>query len=217
MVYVSKTNMAADAIRSLIESGEVGPGDRVDVRRVAASLEMSITPVREALRILQAEGFLDYDEHRSISVMELSASDISELYLLRSQLEGLASQQAAAVWDEKHAALLERASQAFAAAVEAQDGPAARAANREFHFTIYGAARSRFIEPIISRLWGQFAWSDIWSIPGRMQRSVSEHEEIARALQTGDGGLVASLLVAHIRGSQESITDQRDGSQCEPR
>ena len=90
--YKSKTMLAVDVLRERIVAGEISPGERFDVRKIAAEMEMSITPIREALRILQADGLVSYDEHRSISAMKLQPDDAEELYRLRAVVEGLATE-----------------------------------------------------------------------------------------------------------------------------
>lgn len=203
--YRSKTTVALEAIRERILNGEVGRGERFDVRTLAAELGMSITPVREALRILQTDGLVAYDEHRAISAMTLSLEDARELYVLRSMLESYATELAGQRWTEDHQA---KAVELHACMVEAADQnqiEAASRANRDWHFHIYRAAGTRFIEPMITRLWDQYAWNTIWSVPHRLTESVHDHELILEALQANDPVLAAERMRDHIGGGAEAV------------
>ena len=209
--YKTKTMLAVEALRSKLEAGEVGPGGRFDVRKLAAELSMSITPVREALRLLQAEGLVTYDEHRSISPMELTVDEAGELYLLRSTLESLATKLAAARMTPADGAEIVNCHSAMVRAVESGDDRGAIVANREWHNAVYRAAHARFVESYIHRLWNQVAWAAIWHTPGRLDQSVREHGDIT-ALLVGDDSdkadKAAELMRLHIVGSEQLVLDR---------
>jgi DNA-binding GntR family transcriptional regulator len=199
--YKSKTTLAVEMLREKILLGEVGPGERFDVRNVAAELNMSITPVREALRILQADGLVAYDEHRSISAMQLNPDDAVELYLLRERLESLAARLAAHRWQADDADVIRRAHEEMVAAAGSEGGSEhAAEANRSWHFAVYRAARARFVEPNITRLWAHVAWSATWSVPGRLATSVREHAAITEAVLSRDAEAADRLMRLHIAG-----------------
>jgi DNA-binding GntR family transcriptional regulator len=204
-VHKSKTMIAVEALRDKIIKGEVEPGQRFDVKRLATEFDMSITPVREALRILQADGLVSYDEHRSISAMQLSESDAMELYLLRATLESMAAGMAAERWLPIDEEKVKAAHAEMVDAVRAGDATRASAANRAWHFAVYDSARSHFISPIISRLWSQFAWSAVWSVPGRLENSLLEHEAITAAYLARDTERAAALMRQHVEGGQHAV------------
>lgn len=208
--YKSKTTFALETIRERILSGEVARGERFDVRSLADELGMSITPVREALRILQTDGLVSYEEHRAISALTLSREEAEELYVLRSMLESFATQRACERWDGVTQEEASSIHDKMIAAVEAGDIEAAGEANRDFHFLIYRVASTRFIEPMISRLWDQYAWSSIWSVPRRLHDSIVEHAAVLEALACGDAESAASLMRAHIDGGAEAVRTHGD-------
>jgi DNA-binding GntR family transcriptional regulator len=208
--YRSKTSLAAAAMRDMIIAGKVQAGDRFDVRRIAAELGMSITPVREALRVLEAEGLVLYNEHRSISAMELTVEDANELYLLRSVLESMATELAATNLIETDRRTIEETHEQMVLAVRDEDPARASIANRNWHFAVYRSARTKFIEPFITRLWSQFAWSTIWNVPGQLERSVAEHHAITSALLAHDGARAAELMREHIGAGQRAVVDRQD-------
>jgi DNA-binding GntR family transcriptional regulator len=209
--YKSKTMLAVEALREKIEAGEVGPGDRFDVRRLAKELSMSITPVREALRVLQADGLVVYDEHRSISPLELTVDEAGELYLLRSTLESLATKLAASRMTSQDGERIVECHSVMIEAVESGDHRGATRANREWHTAIYRAAHARFFESYIQRLWNQVAWAAIWQAPGRLEQSVQEHGKITELLigeSLDKSEAAAELMRLHIVGSEQLVLDQ---------
>ncbi|GAA0562967.1 MULTISPECIES: GntR family transcriptional regulator [Actinomadura] len=211
--YRSKTSLAVDAMREMIIDGKVQAGERFDVRRIASELGMSITPVREALRILEAEGLVLYNEHRSISAMELTTEDAKELYTLRSFLESMATEIAAENLTDADLKEIEAAQQEMVEAAQSGDPTRASAANRKWHFAIYRSGRTKFVEPFIIRLWNQFAWSTIWRVPGQLERSVAEHQEITAALVARDGARAARLMREHIAAGRRAVVDRPESAE----
>jgi DNA-binding GntR family transcriptional regulator len=207
--YKSKTMLAVDALRERIVAGEISPGERFDVRRIAAEMEMSITPIREALRILQADGLVAYDEHRSISAMTLQSVDAEELYQLRCVVEELATELAARHLDDGGREAILAAHADMLAAVAATDMERATQANRRWHFAVYGAGHTKFVEPVIERLWARYAWSTIYSIPGRVANSVTEHQAITDAVLAGDAKRAGKLMRSHILAGRRSLDGHR--------
>lgn len=172
---------------------------------------MSITPVREALRILQADGLVSYDEHRSISATELAPGDADEIYTLRSFLEGLAAQWAAERRSEpesEHIALLHAE---FIAATERGDEASAKRANREWHFSVYGAAHTKFLADIISRLWTRVEWNTIWGARGQLEKSVGEHGAITESIRQQDGRRAGELMRMHLNGGRAAVEKVQAG------
>lgn len=93
--YRSKTDLVADAVRVMIQSGELEPGTELRQRELAALLGVSSTPVREALRRLEAEGYVANEPHRGTVVLWPEASDVYETAVLRGMLEGRGAELAA--------------------------------------------------------------------------------------------------------------------------
>jgi DNA-binding GntR family transcriptional regulator len=203
---VSKTMYALSALRSSILSGEVAPGARFDVRTLATQLNMSVTPIREALRILQADGLVTYDEYRAMSVADLSNEDADEIFLIRSMLEPVATERAARLADEADRERLKSAHEQMVAACATQDAGKIRAANMSWHFMIYQAGRTTYLEQMIARVWAAFDWQAVWTATERSRASVQEHEAIMAALMQGDGTAAAEAMRAHIIAGFEAVS-----------
>ena len=95
--YKTKVDLAADSIRRAIASGQLARGQRLRFSDLIRSLGISATPIREAVRVLEAEGLMSVDSHREVRVADFTIEDAIEIYDVRAVLEGRATQQAA-VW-----------------------------------------------------------------------------------------------------------------------
>lgn len=211
--YKSKTSVAREAIEQAIQDGSYGSGARFNIRKLAKDLNMSITPVREALRILQANGLVSYDEHRSISVTELTPVDVDEIYIVRSVLEGLAAEWAAQRRTDEELELMKKAHKRMIVAVQENEDVGAKKANREWHFAVYYAAHTSFLVGIISRIWTRVEWNSIWAAPGRIGKSVQEHEEITEAIIKGDRALAGQLMRDHLFGGRAAVKEIQSASE----
>lgn len=210
--YKSKTTLAREAIEQAIRDGLYASGARFNVRQLAKDLNMSITPVREALRILQANGLVSYDEHRSISATELTPVDVDEIYTLRSMLEGLAAEWAAQRRTDEELELMKKAHKRMITAVQENDDVSAKKANRDWHFAVYYAAHTSFLVGIISRIWTRVEWNSIWGAPGRIGKSVREHGEITEAIVKGDSALAGQLMRGHLFGGRAVVKEIQSAS-----
>ena len=111
---------SADAyarIRRWIVEGHLRPDERLVEQRLAEDLQLSRTPVREALRMLQSEGLVRFEPNRGARVRSLTVADIADLYELRGRLEAMAAELAATRATPEDRAALEAADAAFGAAV----------------------------------------------------------------------------------------------------
>src|SRR5690348_4749364 len=122
--HLTKTEIALQVLRERLRSGDLAPGARLRVEELANDLEMSPTPVREALRLLQADGLVDYRAHHGIVVSELTPEEIQDLFRLRTVLEPLAVELAVPRLGRADLARLERLHEQQVAAVAVKRGSA---------------------------------------------------------------------------------------------
>jgi DNA-binding GntR family transcriptional regulator len=144
-----------DELRRAIAGGRFRPGQSLTVRGLAAALGVSATPVREALQMLAAEGALLAEPNRFFRVPELKREQFAEIREVRAALEGLAAEKAAGQATPEELTRMEDANRRALAAIDAQDTEAYLAANEEFHFALYAAARSPLLDRHIRALWLQ--------------------------------------------------------------
>lgn len=146
-VYVS--------LREALTAGRFAPGQKVTFRYVAGVLGVSLTPVREALRRLVAEGAFEMQPNRSVRVPLMTRAKVLELRDMRMALEGLAAGKAALAASREQIAAIRRAAREIVIARGRGDGVTDRQKVREFHFAIYAAAGLPTLLRTIEGLWLQ--------------------------------------------------------------
>jgi DNA-binding GntR family transcriptional regulator len=190
-------------IRGLILSGELRPGERLTEEGLAARCAVSRTPVRDALRRLEADLLVVRSGGSRLSVAELRPEDVEELFTLRAMLEAHAAARAAARMDAYALRALETANDRLLAAIAAPvpDMEAFVSANRAFHGGILDAASSpRLVSalaslverPIINRTAAHYSAAEL-------RQSADEHGQLVQALSARDAEWAAGLMRAHIR------------------
>jgi DNA-binding GntR family transcriptional regulator len=206
--HQTKSQVAADRIRAAISRGELIPGTRVEIEGLIQSLRMSATPIREALRSLEADGLLHSIPYRGVWVTERSAEDEAALYDLRAVIEPYAMRAALPRLNEDDFKRLEQLLDEQARAVKEDDGAAVAACNERWHTYIYErAGGTPYLVDFIQRLWKMFPWSVTWNVGRRYERSISEHWEIMEALRAGDADGAESMLRAHILGGKTVVLE----------
>jgi len=153
---VGRENLAGrvyEELRTALFEGRMRPGQRLKIRDLAAAMQVSETPVREAVVQLARERALRLEAARSITVARLSLEQYLELRTIRLELEGLAAEAAALRIDDAGIAALDEAHAALTAAEEAGDALAANRANWAFHHGLYRAGGMPELLAIIESIW----------------------------------------------------------------
>jgi len=153
---VGRENLAGrvyEELRTALFEGRMRPGQRLKIRDLAAAMQVSETPVREAVVQLARERALRLEAARSITVAGLSLEQYLELRTIRLELEGLAAEAAALRIDAAGIAALDEAHTALTAAEDAGDALAANRANWAFHHGLYRAAAMPELLAIIESIW----------------------------------------------------------------
>lgn len=204
--FRTKTQLAAEEIRSAVRSGQFAPGQRIDAEGQALRLGMSATPVREALRLLEAEGLVVNDPHRGSRVADFSSDNASELYALRATLEGLATRLSVPHLSDDDTATLREIERERQEALSAGDFARSSELNWQWHMTLYRHAMATpYLNDFISRLWNAFPWATSWNTPGRSDQSHADHANILLAAGEGDAKRAARLVEAHILSSRDAV------------
>lgn len=152
---VEKGNLSSrtyEKIRDSLMNGAYAPGDRLRIAQLSAQLEISITPVREAIFRLVSEHALEMTAATSITVPALRPSTVSEIQLMRRLLEGAAAERGAQLATEQEIEELSTIHDKFITAVSVSPQEAARI-NREFHFKLMATARMESLYETVVGLW----------------------------------------------------------------
>ncbi|GAA3377293.1 GntR family transcriptional regulator [Streptomyces sannanensis] len=175
-------------LRRAITSGELRPGAPIRQDALAARLDVSRVPLREALKILEGEGLVVHRAHRGYFVTELSLADLEEVYRIRELLETEAVRKAAARMGPELLAGLEEAQREVERTGGTGDVMAMAAANRRFHFALLEASGMPRLVRLIGTLWDSTdAYRSLYYAeqPNR-ERVVHEHRAVIDALRAGD-------------------------------
>lgn len=208
VAHQTKTEIALHVLRARMRTGQLRPGERLRVNVLRDELQMSPTPIREALRLLQADGLVTYEPHLGIRVARLSPETTAELCLLRCTLEALAVELAVERLSDEDARELERMHEALTNAVEARGGAEIIELNAQWHWRLYDAARSAHLADFIRRLWDRYPWRTMWVLPGRTRKSLEEHEAVMEAIRGRDAHAAAEKMRTHIESGAESLLEE---------
>ncbi|MEM1273328.1 MAG: GntR family transcriptional regulator [Pseudomonadota bacterium] len=189
------------AVLEAVRSGTYAPGDRLRETEIAARLSISRTPIREAMRRLEADGIVEHRARIGAVVRRLSHTEVVELYEMRAVLERTAAELAA-----KHAAAaeidtLDALNAKIARSVS--DSAVAAAINQEFHQALYRAARNRFLIEATRAmsnallLLGPTTLAD----EDRIDAVCQQHQAIIDAIRSKDGAAAGAAADAHLEAS----------------
>lgn len=198
-------------IRAMILSGELPSGAQLSEEALALRCAVSRTPVRDALRRLEADLLIRRSESQRSFVSDWSDADIEDAFDLRSMLEAQAARRAATRLSSAQVEALRQHSRAIAVAIE-EAKPNVTAFlehNRAFHETIIAGAGSPRLASLLTGLVEQPV---IWRTAQNyglenLRRSHREHEELLAAFDCRDGSWAASIMAAHIRRAYHAFLD----------
>lgn len=188
---------AYDLILAAIDVGVYKPGDRLVESELADRFGVSRTPVREALQRLETQSLLARDG-RSLIVASLDHGQLSELYVVRSELEGLAARLAARHATLEEIAVLEHMVEADRALVH--DPAALKQSNRRFHRQVHRASHNRYLYQQLDLVYRSMALMATTSLAaeGRGEQAVGEHDTIVAAIKNRDEEAAYVALKDHI-------------------
>lgn len=206
-IHRTKSGLARQHIQEMILSGVVREGQHLTARQVCEALDMSETPVREAIRGLAAEGWLDFHAHHGVVVATIRAEHIVEVHALRGALAALAVQLGAPAYTAETFAALERNIADSARVVADGDSHGYARLNREFHLLMCDTPHTQWTLRLLSSLTAQTSAvrRGFAAVPERMRASLGEHRAILAALRRGDVGGAAALLVEHERAAGAAL------------
>jgi DNA-binding GntR family transcriptional regulator len=198
MEYRTKEEQVADYLRERIISGVYPRGSRLKQAEIAEQLHLSITPVREALKLLVAEGYIGGDSYRGARVVPFDASASGEILQLRMMLEAQLVRGAVDRLTSKDMVDVRALADEFETAFTNGDRAAARGINYRFHRRLYDIADMPQTLHFVQILWARYPFDLINAVEGRGQEAVKEHEEILHALATGDATAAMLAMRKHI-------------------
>lgn len=198
--YKPLREIVLEALREAIVSGILEPGERLMEIQLAEEMGVSRTPVREAIRKLELEGFVVMVPRKGAYVAGVSYKDVKDVFEIRTALEGLAAGLAAEkVTDEE----LEQLERALYFEKEPDTLEEMVKSDIDFHALLYKASRNERLIGILANLREQFQRfrSTSLAVPGRTKNAIQEHRDIVDAIARHDTDEAQKLATAHIENA----------------
>lgn len=193
-------------LREQILFGELAPGQAVTIQGLSDGLNAGVTPVREAIRRLTAEGALEFMGNRRVSVPMLSLSNIDEMIIARGALEPELARRAAKIATKADIQKLTELDDVLDIAIESGDLAAYLETNYRFHAMIYDIANAPLLTQIVDGMWLRFGPS-LRVVCGRLgtQNLPDKHKELLTAMRLGDTEAAADALLGDVMQGLDQV------------
>ncbi len=205
MEFKTKENKVADYLREGIIAGRFPRGARLKQQELAVMLNTSITPVREALKLLEAEGYVLGDSYKGAVVAPFDIEASNEMLNLRILLETQLVRGAVENATTDDIGELKRLAGSFSQAIEAGDNEAARAANYRLHQRMFEIAKLPQTLHFVQILWARYPFDAINRVMGRISRAAEEHDKIIAAFICGDTAGAMLATRQHIEAGWQEL------------
>jgi DNA-binding GntR family transcriptional regulator len=206
----TKMDMIVETLREAVLTGEFGSGERLLQDELAERFNTSSTPIREALRQLQAEGILEHSPYRGVQVAEVKMEDVREIYMVRAVMESFVTRLAVPYLNSARIAQLRELQAQMRTIVGSGQIKGLRKVNYEFHSLIYEAAALPYSLKIIKNLWAQSPWDALYVLPGRAEKSLDEHDRIIESIAQQDPTAAGLRVQEHIDNAAAALADYID-------
>ncbi|HEY8486391.1 MAG TPA: GntR family transcriptional regulator [Limnochordales bacterium] len=207
--YKPLRELVFEALREAIINGTLKPGERLMEAQLADELGVSRTPVREAIRKLEHDGFVVMIPRKGAYVADISLKDVAEIFDVRRALEALAAQLAAERATEEDLERAERVLVEYGECIDRQDIQRLIEVDTRFHEVIYQMAGNARLQQMLNLLREQvqrFRTMTLSHGP-RMRQALEEHRRIVEAIASRDGERAARLAQEHIESAENALME----------
>lgn len=190
----------AARLRALIFARELAPGALIDEKLLAEQWQISRTPLREALKVLVAEGLVELTPRQGCRVIELRDEDAADLFPVMAMLEGRCAAEAARKATPEQRLTLQQLHDRLELAAAAGDIDGYYRVNHEFHSLVQALAANRWLDRVTGdlRKFVRLLRGRQLKSPGRLQQSLHEHRRLIEALVAGDASAAEREMQAHL-------------------
>ena len=201
----------AARLRSMIFERQLAPGEWIDEKALAAGWQISRTPLREALKVLAAEGLVELVPHRGCRVIELTDDDADALFPVMALLEGRCAFEAASKASDADLAALQHLHDDLEREVAAGDTDGYYRANHVFHTRVQQLAANRWLERASEdlRRFMRLMRGRQLKLPGRMAASINEHRVLIDAFLQRDPARAERAMHDHLMAQLTALTRLR--------
>jgi DNA-binding GntR family transcriptional regulator len=194
-----------DYIKKMILSGEIKGGQRIPEESIAEMLDVSRTPIREALHRLEEYGLVKLKPRCHAHVVSVAPEDIPQVAVVREQLESLAASLAAQRATDDTIEMLTRLHEDCEAAVKSNDLASILDAESAFHLALARLSGNKWLYDILCRLDATIQLVRLSGVTTRehMQRAINDHVTLLSAMRERDAGKAAQILSVHAKRMTE--------------
>ncbi|MDP3513861.1 MAG: GntR family transcriptional regulator [Sulfuritalea sp.] len=205
----SLSQQAIDLLREQIYDHRLMPGQRLDEAVLAEQLGISRTPLREALKVLSAEGLVDLQPHRGCFVTELTLRDLEEIFPIMATLEGRVAHEVAAKRTAAQLKALDALHEKLEKHAAAGDVNRYYETNYVFHDQLQECAGNRWLQIVIGDLRKLLKLSRHHSLrlEGRLSASLAEHRALMQALHRQDADAAEQVMRGHLLAQLEALRE----------
>jgi DNA-binding GntR family transcriptional regulator len=200
----SKSEQAYKAVKARIVDGTYSPGYRLVLAKIAGDLGVSVVPVREAIRRLEAEGLVTFERNVGATVSGIDPTEYLYTMQTLSIVEGAATALSAPLVSEHDIARARAINQDMRSCLEHFDPVRFTRLNQDFHSVLFENCPNPHILDLVHRGWNRLASlrsSTFRFVPGRARDSVNEHEALLRLIEAGADALDIELAARRHRSA----------------
>jgi DNA-binding GntR family transcriptional regulator len=204
------TNWVTASLREAIFNGHFEPGEKLDQDLIADELNVSRTPIREALKVLESEGFVEIRSYRGAYITLITRQDIRDVYEIRSLIEAEMVRQATPVIPDSVLNDLEDLMKEDRLAFETGLSKQHYAIDQRFHDAIAGYCPNKLFTEILDKLNNRIVRVRSFALnqPGtHLEKSHDEHMAIVRAMRSRNAELAGQLMFQHLKDSAARIEE----------
>ncbi len=216
--FRSLTRLIAEELKQAILAGKLAPGERLSEEQLTASLKVSRVPLREALRRLEAEGYVTFLPNDEVVVSKPTLEEVQDYYSLASVLEGLAARLAVERARPEEVARLRELHQLLKEAYKEKDAERYFEANSRFHRFIAELAGNERLYRLIDQMRQEIRKTRILALhlPQRLDYSMREHDQIMDAFLKKNPDLAETTVIKHLQNHMEALKKVLHGSTSSP-
>lgn len=194
-------------IREAILEGEYKPGDVLRESTIAQRMNVSRTPVREAIRQLELEGLVHSIPNKETIVSGITNEDVHDIFMIRTRLEGLAARYAAERITDREVKEMEEVLALTEFYVSREDINELKQLDHKFHEIMYKATNSKILTHVLSDFhdYIQNARKTSIAMPGRAEKLLEEHKNIYQAIKNKNADEAEELLNKHIANAVHNM------------
>lgn len=197
----------ADTLREMIMTGEFQEGDKINETELCEAMEISKTPLREALRVLSGEGLISLVPNRGAFVTKPTIREITEMFDVMAVLEGVCARRAAEKMADADFGRIEALHSALEDAYRSRDQKTYIRVNDQYHSFVQELAENRTLNDIINGLRKKILLYRFQSLnlSGRFDDSIGEHRALLEAFRRRDGLKAETLMKTHLQHQSAAL------------